>query len=171
MGWSPDIARVMAIGHDDLYSIIGQAAFDAMPRLEKPDAFALVYLIQLALLGVEWLGFPISFALALPAHLAAMDLLVDMSIRLLAIAVAGYVAADMVFRHVVGRAPYRRKARWVDGPQVYWFKDATSAASSHLRKLVADAGRGVNLAPRLTLPRKAEHESMFGLAFRVRVRA
>lgn len=162
-GWNPDIARVVALGHDDMYFIIGQAAFNSMPKLEKPDAFPLVYLIQLALHGVEWLGFPISLAFTLPPLLARQDLLIDITIRLLGAAIASYASADLVFRHIVGRAPYRRTARWVDGPQVFWFKDATAAAANHLRKLVADAGRGVNLAPRLTLPRKAEHESMFVL--------
>jgi len=162
-GWSAAAANSVVLGYDDLDQIINRAAAVATPKPAGSSDFPIGQAMMLLLHGVLWLGFPVSFVFALPSQLVAMDMLVDVSIRLLAAAAASYVTADMVFRHAVSRAPYRRRAIWVDGPQVFWFRDAVFGASNHLRKLVADVGRGVKLAPRLYLPRKAEHESMFVL--------
>ncbi|WMT85527.1 type IV secretion system DNA-binding domain-containing protein [Pelagibacterium sp. 26DY04] len=159
-GWNSTAASIMVLGHEGLLSIIGLAAMDATPKLADA-ANPVERLIMLPFNGMLWLAYPISFVLALPARLVEWDLLADISLRLSGTAAASLAAAILVFRHVVNRAPYRRRATWVDGPQVRWFSDAVAGASNHLRRLVAEAGRGVKLAPGLFLPRRAEHESMF----------
>lgn len=160
VGWNAEATDSVTLNLGDLASIIGSTASEAMPKFEESHDFPISYIIALALHYVLWLGFPISFVFALPAQLAAWDLLVDVSMRFLAIVGVGVCTAEAVFRHVVSRAPYRRRAVWVDGPRVLWFAEAVTGASNYLRKLVDDAGRGVQLAPRVNLPRKAEHESM-----------
>ena len=52
---------------------------------------------------------------------------------------------------------------WVDGPKTLWFGAAIGAARTYLAALVNEFPGGVELAPGLSLPKRAEHESIFGI--------
>lgn len=157
--WNAFMSHEEYLSVRSLVGPLGDAASDAAPRHPPTDRDEISLLVDLVFDAARWVLFPLAFLVALPSRLADADLLVDMAIRLVGVVAAGSASADLVFRHVVGRAPYRRRATWIDGPKVFWFADAVAAAANRLWPLVKDATVGVALAPGLVLPRLAEHES------------
>lgn len=160
-GWNAAAGHAAILDLNALAGLVVDVFRDVAPKYPDSEDNPIVLLIDLVFYWVLWLFVPVSFLVALSPRLAEADLLVDMSIRLTGVAVAGFVASDMVFRHVVGRAPHKRRATWIDGPKVFWIGEAVAAAGAYLRPLIKDATAGVTLAPGLLLPRLAEHESLF----------
>lgn len=160
-GWSTVGGHQANFDIKALWDLVSDVATDAAPKYPTFVDNGIALLIDLIAYCALWLVFPLGFLAALPSRLAEADLLVDVPIRLIGVTVAGRTAAGMVFRHVVGRAPHRRGATWIDGPKVLWFADALAAAGNYHRPLIKNATVGVALAPGLLLPRLAEHESVF----------
>ena len=110
-------------------------------------------------------GAEIAFLWVFPATLvrdmADVDLVSPFLIHLSGVAATALAAAWPVYRHVRFRTPMVRQAQYVDGPQVVWFGPALRQATSFLAPLTRQFPGGIELAPGLTVPQKAELESCF----------
>jgi hypothetical protein len=111
----------------------------------------------------SWLGYPWTLARSLWTVMISIDMTLQLPLRLVGAICTGWVVAVPIYRQVLSRTPQVRGAQWIDGPKTLWFGAAIGAARNYLAALVNEAPGGVELAPGLSLPKRAEHESIFSL--------
>jgi Type IV secretion-system coupling protein DNA-binding domain len=95
--------------------------------------------------------------------LTSIDMAIQLPLRVTGTVLAGWLVATPIYRQVLSRTPKLRSARWIDGPRTLWFGAAIGAARNHLAALTAEFPDGIELAPGLQLPKRAEHESAFAV--------
>jgi len=108
-------------------------------------------------------GYPFAAGTAFWRLLTSIDMAAQFPLRVIGTVLAGWVVAIPIYRQVLSRTPKLRSARWIDGPRTLWFGAAIGAARSHLAALIAEFPDGIELAPGLQLPKRAEHESAFAV--------
>lgn len=118
---------------------------------------------ELAIYVAHCFRYPFAMGAAFWSLLTSIDMAIQFPLRMMSTVLAGWAVAIPIYRQVLSRTPKLRRARWIDGPRTLWFGAAIGAARSHLAALVAEFPGGIELAPGLRLPKRAEHESAFAV--------
>jgi fibrillarin-like rRNA methylase len=145
------ILRSIAMSHHAAAPVLSLSG-DAKERLGEVAAYI-----------AGWMSYPFAIGRAFWMLLTSIDMAIQLPLRAMGMALAGWVVAVPIYRQVLSRTPKLRSARWIDGPRTLWFGAAIGTAQSHLAALAAEFPDGIELAPGLRLPKRAEHESAFAV--------